>query len=282
MTIGAVIFAQNNAIIDYAKIAIFAANRAKEFLDIPVSLITDNIKYLNDIYPDHPFDQIIEVQEQPYQQKKSFFDGALSSKSLEWKNFARYQAYALSPYDTTLVIDSDYIINSDILKPAFDRDADLQIYSQSMDLAHDRSADEFHRINDRGILFYWATAFIFNKSPMMESFFDLISYIRENWDYYKMLYNIDVSLFRNDYAFSIAIHILNSKMDGHFAVELPGKMIYSKDKDVLVDMKQGKLKFLMEKKNYSGEYIIAKTTNLDVHVMNKFSLSRFIDGGAGV
>jgi hypothetical protein len=282
MSKGIVIFAQNNSSIDYIKLSIFAAKQAQHYLDLPVSLVTDSLSWLNTAYPDHPFDQVIEVHEIAYKQKKAFFDGALSSKSLEWKNFARYQAYALSPYDTTLVIDSDFIINSNVLKPAFNRDADLQIYSQSMDLAHDRSADEFERINDRGIPFYWATAFIFKKNPMMESFFDLISYIRTNWDYYKMLYNIDASLFRNDYAFSIAIHILNSKMDGNFTVELPGKMIYTRDKDVLVEMHNGTMQFLMEKKNYNGEYIMAKTTNLDVHVMNKFSLSRFIDGGSGV
>jgi hypothetical protein len=282
MSKGIVIFAQNNSSIDYIKLSIFAAKQAQHYLDAPVSLVTDSMPWLNTNYPDHPFDQVIEVHEIAYKQKKAFFDGALSSKSLEWKNFARYQAYALSPYDTTLVIDSDFIINSGVLKPAFNRDADLQIYSQSMDLAHNRSTDEFERINDRGIPFYWATAFVFKKNPMMESFFDLISYIRTNWDYYKMLYNIDASLFRNDYAFSIAIHILNSKMDGNFTVELPGKMIYTRDKDVLVEIQDGTMQFLMEKKNYNGEYIMAKTTNLDVHVMNKFSLSRFIDGGSGV
>ena len=116
----------------------------------------------------------------------------------------------------------------------------------------------------------------------MESFFDLISYIRANWDYFKMLYNIDVSLFRNDYAFSIAIHIMNSKLEGNFAMELPGKMIYTKDKDILVSMKDNAMQFLIEKKDYNGEYILAKTKGLDIHVMNKFSLSRFIDGGTGV
>ena len=151
-----------------------------------------------------------------------------------------------------------------------------------MDLAEWRSDDEFRRIHDRSIKFYWATAFIFKKNSTMESFFNLISYIRSNWDYYRMLYDIDTSLFRNDYAFSIAIHIFNSKIDNDFAVELPGKIIYSRDTDILVDMKESSMKFLIEKQNYQGEYVLAKTNDLDVHVMNKFSLSRFIDGGAGV
>ena len=35
---------------------------------------------------------------------------------------------------------------------------------------------------------------------------------------------------------------------------------------------------LVEKKNYNGEYTAVKTSNLDVHVMNKYSLTRCIDG----
>ena len=282
MSKGILIFAQNNTSVDYIKLSIFAAKQAQLYLDVPVSLVTDSVSWLEKTFPDHPFDQVIEVHEKPYQQTKAFFDGAMSSKYLEWKNFARYQAYALSPYDTTLVIDSDYIINSSVLKLAFEKDVDFQIYSSSMDLAEWRPTNEFNRINNYSIKFYWATAFVFKKSSMMESFFDLISYIRANWDYFKMLYNIDVSLFRNDYAFSIAIHIMNSKLEGNFAMELPGKMIYTKDKDILVSMKDNAMQFLIEKKDYNGEYILAKTKGLDIHVMNKFSLSRFIDGGTGV
>ena len=43
MTTGAVIFAQNNSSLDYTKLAGFAAKRVKEYLGIPVSVITDKI-----------------------------------------------------------------------------------------------------------------------------------------------------------------------------------------------------------------------------------------------
>ena len=38
-----------------------------------------------------------------------------------------------------------------------------------------------------------------------------------------------------------------------------------------------KLQFLIEKKDHLGEYTAAKTEGIDVHVMNKISLSRCID-----
>ena len=97
-----------------------------------------------------------------------------------------------------------------------------------------------------------------------------------------MLYNIDTALYRNDYAFSIAIHIMNGKTNGQFVSELPGKMVYILDRDVIVDHKDNNMQFLVEKQDYLGEYIAVKTTGIDVHVMNKFSLLRLIDGGTGV
>ena len=38
------------------------------------------------------------------------------------------------------------------------------------------------------------------------------------------------------------------------------------------------MKFLLEKEDRIGEYIVAKTDGLDIHVMNKMSLTRCIDG----
>jgi hypothetical protein len=281
MTNGAVIFAQNNGGIDYVKMAAFAANRVRRFLNIPVSIITDSPDWLMESCPNHCFDKIIILQEEAASQKE-YYDGTITSTKFDWKNLSRNRVYDLTPYDKTLVIDSDYIINSSILKLAFDRDATFQIYSKSFDLAGWRDQKPFSRLNSYSIPFYWATAFVFEKNQIMESFFDLITYIKNNWMYFRMLYNIDSVAFRNDFAFSIAIHIMNEKSNGEFATELPGVMSYILDRDILISIDNTKMKFLVEKQHYMGEYILAKTSGIDVHVMNKFSLSRFIEGGTGV
>ena len=281
MSNGALIFAHNNPIIDYTKLAVFSASRVKQFLEIPVSLVTDNKQWLLDNYPDHPFDQVFEIEIEESTQKM-FYDGSLSSTTFEWKNFSRNRAYELSPYDKTLVLDSDYIINSKILKTAFEQDVDLQIYSNSFDLAGWRDKTYFTRINPYSIPFYWATVFVFQKNQITESFFDLVSYIKANWPYFRVLYNIEAAVFRNDFAFSIAIHIMNGKTTGGFATELPGSMTYIQDRDLLIDIKETSMQFLVEKQNYLGEYQAVKTHNIDVHVMNKQSLTRYINGGYGV
>ena len=276
MTTGALIFAQNNGLVDYVKLAVFAARRIKKYLNIPVTLATDSPGWLDSAYPDHCFDQVIEIAAKSGS-RKTFHDGTLSSKIFEWKNTSRSQIYDLTPYDRTLVIDSDYIINSSVLAPALERDADLQIYKKSFDLSDWRPSSEFQRVNEQSIPFYWATTFIFNKNIITEFFFNLVSFIQSNWIYFRTLYNIESSAFRNDYAFSIAIHLMNNKADGTFALELPGTMAYAIDKDILLKIEDNKLQFLIEKKDHLGEYTAAKTEGIDVHVMNKISLSRCID-----
>lgn len=277
---GAVIFAQNNGIIDYSKLAYFCATRIKKYLDLPVSIITDNAELFLE-YPKDTFESIIKI---PYENctQKLFYDGTLSSKKVEWKNTSRNRVYELTPYQKTLVIDSDFIINSSKLKQAFDRDALFQIYHNSFDLSQWRKDEYFTRVNPYSVPFYWATAFVFEKHPVMECFFTLVNYIKENWSYFKVLYNIDSVLYRNDYSFSIAIHIMNGKTNGEFATELPGKMTYILEQDYLIDMNDTDMQFLIQKPNSYGEYLAVKTSGIDVHVMNKMSLSRFIDGGIGV
>jgi hypothetical protein len=283
-TVGAVIFAQNNSSVDYVKLAIFAASKIKTFLNIPVSIITDSSDWMLKAYPKESniFDQIIKIENTSTSNQKRFNDGTLSSKFLEWKNLSRNSVYDLTPYDRTLVIDSDYIINSSILCGALDTDHNFQIYKDCLSLSSWRETTEFARINQYSIPFYWATTFIFEKTLEVKSFFNIINFIKTNWQYFRTLYSIEVPTFRNDFAFSIAIHLMNTKSSGIFAQELPGKMVYISDRDLLIEIEDNKMKFLIEKENHLGEYTIASMRDTDIHVMNKLSLSRFIDGGSGV
>lgn len=274
MTRGVLIFAQNNSEIDYAKISLYAAQRVEQFLNVPVSLVTDSKDWLLQSQPTAKlvFDRIITINSDTSQTKK-FYDGTLSGKTLTWKNLSRSDCYELTPYDETLVIDSDYIISSNTLAGIWNNVNDFLIYRDSFDLAQWRDDSSFKYLNQTSIPFYWATAFYFKKSTANRAFFDIVKYIKANWSYYRSLYNIDSVVFRNDFAFSIAIHIMGEE----FVKPLPGKMNYTLDRDVLIDIKDSALQFLVEKKNYSGEYIATKTNNLDMHVMNKYSLTRYIE-----
>ena len=283
MSKGVLIFAQNNPEVDYAKISLFAAKRAKQYLDVPVSLVTDSKDWLLKSQPDASeiFDEIIPIWTDTLQTKQ-FYDGSLSSKQLVWKNLSRSDCYDYTPYDETLVIDSDYIISSNNLSKIWKNNNDFLIYRSSYDLAQWRDTSSFQYINPHAIPFYWATAFYFKKNKVTESFFLLVKHIKEHWSYYRALYFIDTPMFRNDFAFSIAIHIMNNNTEGSFALPLPGKMVYALDRDILLGIKDSSMKLLVEKENYHGEYTLVKTQGLDVHVMNKFSLTRYLNGELNV
>ena len=277
MSKGAFLIARNNGHIDYVKQAVFLAKRIKKYLDIPVTVATDSVNYLKDTFDIEVFDQIISLDYTNESNPRYFFDGALSKKTASFKNANRANVYDLSPYDQTLLMDTDYVISNSLLKEVFDSSADFLIYKKSNDVAKVRDESEFDKISDTSVDFYWATVVFFRKTDTNRVFFDLVKHIEQEWNHYRRVYQITSGLFRNDFAFSIAIHIMNGFQTGNFAQQLPGSMMYTTDKDVLYKLDQDEMMFLVEKKDYLGEYTALKTKGQTIHVMNKQSLNRIID-----
>ena len=277
MSRGVLIFAHNNSSIDYVEIAIFAAERVKKFLNVPVSLVTDNREYLEQTHADKAkvFDQVIDSTT-TWEQKKQFNDGSMASKILTWKNFTRSDCYDITPYDETLVIDADFIINSDHLNKIWNSPHDFLIFKDSYDLAQWRDVTAFGNLNKTSIPFYWATVFYFKKTEFTDALFTLIRHMRENWSYYRLLYALDSDMFRNDFAFSMALHIINDSAT-NYVDQIPGKLYYTLDKDLLIDATDTAMTFLVEKERHNGEYTALKTKNIDVHVMNKYSIARYVN-----
>lgn len=285
MTQGVLIYALNNYDIDYVKLAKEAARRAKLFLEKPVAIATDNIEWVRQVTNDGDFDVVIDLsQGKKYDNLMSdkinyrrFNDGSLSYRKSEFKNFIRTKTFEISPFDETLVIDADFLIANDNLKNCWEQSFDFLIWKDSVDLAGFREVDIFRKISDYTIDFYWATVFFFRKTAESKIFFDLVDHIREHWNYYKLIYQFSSAVYRNDHAFSIAIHIMNGYQNNNWQRSLPGKMIYTTDNDLLIENKDKEFLFLIEKERYLGEYTLVRTKNLNVHVMNKFSILRTLE-----
>lgn len=210
-------------------------------------------------------------------QYRRYFDGSLSFKRLKFKNDIRIKSFELSPFDETLVIDCDYFINNNTLKYCWEQSHDFLIFKEAVDLSGYRYDPRLVTISDKSIDFYWATVFFFRKNKNTETFFNFLGHVQDNWNYYRQIYQIEHSLYRNDYAFSIGIHIMNGFQKGSWAHNLPGKLYYTIDKDLILQYKDSEMKFLLEKEKYKGEYTLIKTNGLNIHVMNKFSLIRVLD-----
>jgi hypothetical protein len=278
---GILLFAHNNPEMDYIRFALISGMFAQKHLDVPVSLVTDlgSMKWLEETIPGafKFFDKVIFTDEIPTytDQKRQFRDGSQTYWVGKFNNGYRSLCYEFSPYDKTLVIDTDLLIMNDKLKDIWDSNSDFMINAIHYDLSLDRNNKEFKRVSDSSIPFYWATAFYFEKNKRNKIFFKLCQHILENYDYYNFIYQIDSSLVRNDYIFSIAIHIMGGFSNHYVPTTLPCNIYYTLDSDELIEVTDDKnLIFLIEKKNHLGEYTLVKTSNHNVHIMNKYGLFR--------
>ena len=125
MTQGVVIFAYANKLIDYVALAAWSTKNIHRHLGLPVCVVTDVV----DLPDTYQFDQVIHADKQG-NNSRYFTD---FGDSVTWYNHDRMTAYAVSPWDQTLVLDADYVVASDQLKVLFDVDIDF--------LAHDHAYD---------------------------------------------------------------------------------------------------------------------------------------------
>ena len=271
---GVLLFAFNNNHIDYAKQAIYCAKRIKTHLNLPVQLVTDSVEYIESEYPFYKnYIDVVTYQTPPQSSMKTFNDGLYSARRLEWKNSARVDAYDISVFENTLVIDTDLLLFNDKLLSCFDTTEDFMI-AKHYELVNINGIN-FDRISDKTIPMYWATILYFTKSDTAKTVFDLVAHIKENYNYYRTVYDIVETKFRNDFAFSIAIHMMSGfESSTEWPQQLNSDMWVSTDRDVLIDISDTTVKLLAHK---SYDYLPVKLTDATVHVMNKFSLNSFID-----
>jgi hypothetical protein len=272
MSSGVLVFAYNNSAIDYVKQAAFAAKRVKEYLGLPTSLITDAVEYAEQF---NVFDQVI-FKKSTTITAKTYNNGTMHSQKLAFKNDTRPCAYDLTPYEKTLLIDSDFIVGDNTLLNAFESDNEFMIYKDAYDIAGFRDYKEFDKISETGVDFYWATCVYFTKTDTPRIFFNLLQHIQTYWTHYRQIYRLETPVYRNDHVFSIAIHIINGFMPGDFAKKLPGRLYYITDQDSVVAIKDNTYKLLLAKDQYLGQYTLAKYSG-SLHIMNKFSLMEHID-----
>jgi len=277
MNKGVVLFAFNNDCIDYVKQAVYCAKRVKKYLDLPVQLITDDENYLKENFPFFKkYIDTVTLAPTPNPSRKTFYNGLHDNRGkFDWKNSARDSAYDLTVFDQTLVLDTDLLIGNDKLLKCFDTNEDFMIAKDYNYINYNKKYNDLDRLSDKTIPMFWATILYFTKSDTAKKVFDLVQHIKENYNYYRLTYNIVETKFRNDFAFSIAIHMMRGFSENtNWPVPLPSDMWVSIDKDLLVDVKQDSIQLLAHRNN---DYMSVKLTDATTHIMNKFSLDNFID-----
>jgi len=177
---GVVIFATNTDAIDYEAIAERSSRLIQHYLGLPTTIIRSDVS-------------------------NNFRYSVDNNKFESWNNLGRHRAYELSPYDQTILLDSDYFVLDDSLLKVLDTVQDYSI------VRHNRYVDGQPNtpMGKYSLPHLWATVVVFNRTPKTQMLFDMVARVERNYAYYRQLYNISVKNFRNDYAFTIADLVLN-------------------------------------------------------------------------
>lgn len=248
---GVLLTAHNNGKDDYYQMAVYTAKRINKFLDLPVTVITDPDSVSDTGYT---FDKTIFVEP----------DKSNHRKKSTWINKGRYKIYELTPYDDTLVIDTDYMVNSRQLLDAFNIDTDFCCHKNIKWLMEGDNPEYFHK---NLIPTLWATVMRFRKTKRSMHIFQMIEMVQNNYEHYAGIYKFMPYMYRNDYAVTIALKTVN----GH--LELPTDYLYwrllhvSLQVKVYRDSDTAYTLMATDKKTGKNQYI--KLSDTDFHMLNK-------------
>ena len=265
MNRGAILFAFNSPKFDYYKMAVHTAKRINHFLNLPVTVVTDEKSITDNTYT---FDNTILTTGDT----TNYRDWGI------WMNKGRYQAYELSPYDETLLLDTDYMVNSKKLLSVFDYYDDFCCHDTTSFLMQPNAVQEV--LSAYSFKTLWATAVAFRKTKRAEHIFQCLEMIQKNYDHYANIHGFIAGTYRNDYALTLALRLVNGHMHDPENI-IPWNLmhvgrntsIYPETNDPLTNKfvvlfdnwKKGKIK---------KEYLTIK--DIDFHVMNKDNFMEII------
>jgi hypothetical protein len=270
MTQGFLLFAHDNEQIQYSLMAAWQAQRITKWLGKPVSIVTDQQSVDNLIArkldPNSIFDKVLLSDSNTSQQKR--YQNADDSQTLTFKNVDRSMAWDLTPYDETLVIDTDIVIQSNRLNTVWNNSEDMLVCRNSTDV-FDRKFVGFDYLSNYGIQFCWATVFYFKKNETTQLFFDTCKRIKEMYNWFSFVYDLGGNYIRNDHVWSIALHELGGSAGNKWALDIPIHLPYTLDRDQLVAMTDDSITVL-------GDNKLRQLKNIDTHIMNKYTLMEHV------
>lgn len=267
MSQGVLIFAFNNESFDYLAMAAWSAKNIHRHLGVPVSVVTNSTS----IPDNYDFDRVIRAT--PHSENSRMFgDFGGVEQNAAWYNSNRVDAYTVSPYEQTLVLDADYIVASDQLKVLFDAPGDFLSHRSAYDITSRNPFEEHNYFGRQSMPMWWATVMAFKRSKSVELLFESMLMIREHWAHYRNLYGNNRPVYRNDHALSIALGMVNGHVINHqsipwgLATLLPGSKLSQLDTD--------SYRIDFQTADQQNKYITV--TNQDFHVMGKFQLGAMI------
>lgn len=260
MSKGVLLFAFNNGITNYYDMAVATAKRVNHFLNLPVSIVTDvNSLPTN---PTYEFDKLFVVKA----------DDSNKKDKKTWINKGRYQAYDLSPYDETLLLDTDYLINSNQLLKIFDIYDDFMCPNRTYFLMDEQGYQQ-EKISPTGFNTLWATVIAFKKTNKAKQIFECMRMVQENYMHYVNLYNMYSIQYRNDHALAISSRIINGHIED-ITMYMPWALNHIKNELIVEKLTDSVYNtsykvYKQTERNGKTKIDYCIVNDMDFHLMNK-------------
>jgi hypothetical protein len=286
-TKGVCFFAYNTEQIDYGRIAVMAALFVKRnMVNNNTCLITDQGTWdwisqsQSKAMIDSAFDEVILTQGEHKSNLRVHHDSPWTKFRSEFRNSNKHKILEYTPFDKTLLLDIDYIVQNNNLDYLFDSNEEISMYHNATNLDNQLPKEPEQRLKPYGIPMLWSTVVYFDKrSELAKLFFDTWAHVAENYDFYKFLYGFPPGLYRTDFCVSIAAHILNAQGTGELVSNFADEsMIYMSQKDDIVQVTDiDEWIYLVNDRTENWKDILTRVKSENVHVMNKRALDRHYD-----
>lgn len=260
MNCGALLFAFDSEV-KYTKLAVECAKRIQNYLKIPVSLITDH-EMDTDI-----FDNQIIIDKTFGTNKKYWYD---RRQQTSWYNQGRCSALDHTPYERTLLLDIDYMVNSGDLLPLIQSSQSFLCHRNVQNV---NGSKYISTMGVRNTQMWWATVIIFDKERFSRDVFHAWQMVEKHYTHYADLFAFSRKQFRNDYALSLALLLANGNIMPENC-EIPWPLLNVEPETGTVSLVDNTWWI-----NYSTKNIPKKVCvqNHDLHIMGKSYLEKIFD-----
>jgi len=247
MTTGALIFAVNNGATDYEALARWNADNIQRHLGIPTHIVTHGTTTHSN---------------------SRHFTGL---GHVAWHNHGRPDAYDLTPWDRTLVLDADYVVASNMLMPVLESDQPFLAHRFAYDITGCQDFQGLNYFGEHDMPQWWATVMMFQRSEHSRLIFDTMKMVRDNWNHYRELYKIRQPAYRNDHALSIALLVCDGHWLDHAAI--PWNLATLTPEHSVVSTAQDRYRVDFTNGNNQSRWI---TVTQDFHAMGKTQLEAIV------
>ena len=282
---GFLYYAHNNDIINYLRLAICSATTGK--FQIPTframvvtddkslsSLSDEDKKRLTDLF------EVVKINndyEHKVSNRRLIMDGDKRHGVHSWHNGTRSNALTDSIYDETIMIDVDFVFQDNNLDKLWGSESPLMMNKYIVPIINNiHSQKSKFKTSDRlgnfSLPMYWATVVYFNRCEFTETFFELVSYIKDNYFYFQKLYQVADNAYRNDYSFSMALFICNGNRMPGPEWEIPYNFVLSTQKDEVARIDKGQIKLIISTYDWKAPKQMFNVQKMSLHCMNKVSL----------